>query len=112
MKIGRLAVILGPVVLALGCGGGSMNSIGSGGGGTPPAQESVVISKSTNGAFCVAMSTSFQPAEWDSAFFTLNPEPTTLNALGSLGPHHIRLQGISQGVPQGAAGTTSTAWDF
>ena len=89
-----------------------MGTSGGGGGGTPPAQESVVISKSTNGAFSVAMSTSFQPAEWDSAFFTLNPEPTTLNALGTLGPHHIRLQGISQGVPQGAAGTASTAWDF
>ena len=112
MKIVRLAVVLGPVVVALGCGGGSMGTSGGGGGGTPPAQESVVVSKSTNGAFSVAMSTSFQPAEWDSAFFTLNPEPTTLNALGTLGPHHIRLQGISQGVPQGAAGTPTTAWDF
>lgn len=83
-----------------------------GGGGTNPAQESVVISKTPSGAFSVAMSTSFQPAEWDNAFFTLNPEPTTLNNLGRLGPHHIRLQGVSQGVPQGAAGTASTGWDF
>jgi hypothetical protein len=111
MKMAKLAVLLAPVLLSLGCGGGSTGTSG-GGGGTPPGQESVVISKSTNGAFSVAMSTSFQPAEWDSAFFTLNPEPTTLNTLGTLGPHHIRLQGVSQGVPQGAAGTASTAWDF
>jgi len=57
------------------------------------------------------MSTSFQPAEWDYQFFQ-----TSLNAkttlLGNLLPHHIRLQGISQGVPQGMQGTTSTNWDF
>ena len=58
----------------------------------------------------MAMSTSFQPAEWDDAFFTLNPGATT--TLGTLGPNHIRLQGVSQGVPQGVAGTTSTNWDF
>jgi hypothetical protein len=56
------------------------------------------------------MSTSFQPAEWDYQFFSLNPTATT--TLGSLNPHHIRLQGVSQGVPQGSEGTSSTAWDF
>ena len=56
------------------------------------------------------MSTSFQPAEWDDQFFTLNPSaPTTL---GNLEPHHIRLQAVSEGVPQGAAGTGLTTWDF
>jgi hypothetical protein len=29
-----------------------------------------------------------------------------------LNPSHIPLQGISQGVPQGVAGTGSTNWDF
>ena len=77
---------------------------GGGGGGTNP--ESVVISNSTNGAFSLAMSTSFQPAEWDYSFFMLNPSATT--TLGNLGPHHIRLQGVSQGVPQ----TTAAMWDF
>jgi hypothetical protein len=76
------------------------------GGGTNAAPESVVISKTTNGAFRVAMSTSFQPAEWDDQFFTLNPGATT--PLGKLGPHHVRLQGVSQGVPQ----ITAAAWDF
>ena len=56
--------------------------------------------------FEVAMSTSFQPAEWDYQFFTLNPTATT--TLGNLQPAHTRLQGISQGVPQ----TTANTWDF
>jgi len=59
-----------------------------------------------SGSFHVAMSTSFQPAEWDNQFFTLNPTATT--TLGNLQPAHIRLQGISQGVPQ----TTANTWDF
>jgi hypothetical protein len=52
------------------------------------------------------MSTSFQPAEWDDQFFTLNPTATT--TLGTLGTHHIRLQGVSQGVPQ----STASTWNF
>ena len=52
------------------------------------------------------MSTSFQPAEWDNQFFTLNPNATA--PLGNLQPAHIRLQGVSQGVPQ----TTANTWDF
>lgn len=73
-----------------------------------------VVASSPTGPFSLAMSTAFQPAEWDYQFFSnnaaLNPSPQT--TLGNLGPHHIRLQGISQGVPQGAAASTSTAWDF
>jgi len=56
------------------------------------------------------MSTSFQPAEWDYQFFTLNPGATT--TLGNLGSHHARLQGISLGIPQGTQGTASMGWDF
>lgn len=52
------------------------------------------------------MSTSFQPAEWDYQFFTLNPTATT--PLNNLQSQHIRLQGVSQGVPQ----TTASTWDF
>ena len=69
-----------------------------------------VISSTAGGAFSVAMSTSFQPAEWDDAFFDLVASP--IPNLSNLGPHHIRLQGVSQGVPQGSEGTTSTAWNF
>jgi hypothetical protein len=52
------------------------------------------------------MSTSFQPAEWDYQFFSMNHAATT--ALGKLGPNHVRLQGVSQGVPQ----VTASSWDF
>jgi len=81
-----------------------------GGGGSNPPTATVTISRSTTGPFSVAMSTSFQPAEWDYQFFTLNPSATT--TLGNLGPHHVRLQAASQGVPQGSEGTASTAWNF
>jgi hypothetical protein len=64
------------------------------------------IGITNNGGFQVAMSTSFQPAEWDDQFFTLNPNATA--PLGNLQPAHIRLQGVSQGVPQ----TTANTWDF
>jgi len=71
---------------------------------------SAAIMRGSQGTFSVAMSTSFQPAEWDDQFFTLNPSaPTTL---GNLEPHHIRLQAVSEGVPQGAAGTSLPTWDF
>src|SRR6266852_3496618 len=90
------------------CGGGSMV--------TPPppplptVNATVTVNSATSGPFDLAMSTSFQPAEWDFQFFQNLPGATT--PLGNLQPHHIRLQGISKGVPQGAEGTSSTAWDF
>jgi hypothetical protein len=71
---------------------------------------SVIISNGKTGPFSVAMSTSFQPAEWDYQFFTTNPAATT--TLGTLQPKHIRLQAVSEGVPQGSEGTNSTAWNF
>ena len=66
----------------------------------------VQIANSVIGPLSLAMSTSFQPAEWDYQFFTINPAATT--TLGNLLPQHVRLQGISQGVPQ----TSATTWDF
>jgi Glycosyl hydrolase catalytic core len=92
------------------CGGGTTAIV------TPPPPPPVInaavtVSTTKVASFDVAMSTSFQPAEWDYRFFQ-----TSLNAkttlLGNLQPHHIRLQGISQGVPEGAAGTGSTTWSF
>lgn len=78
----------------------------------PPPVVNATVSVSTTKAaqFDVAMSTSFQPAEWDYQFFQSFPSATT--PLTNLQPHHIRLQGISQGVPQGSASTASTAWSF
>jgi hypothetical protein len=64
------------------------------------------VGTAKSGGFDVAMSTSFQPAEWDNQFFTLNPTATT--TLANLQPAHIRLQGVSHGIPQ----TTANTWDF
>ncbi len=86
-----------------------MGSGGGGGGGSTPTA-TVTISKSPGAPFSVAMSTAFQPAEWDYQFFTLNPSATT--TLSNLGPNHVRLQAASEGVPQGVQGTSSTAWNF
>jgi len=66
----------------------------------------IQVSSQTGGALQLAMSTSFQPAEWDYTFFKTFPRATT--PLGNLPPAHIRLQGVSQGVPQKADQT----WDF
>jgi hypothetical protein len=88
------------------CGGGSMGSTNPPPLPVPVVNASVAVSNSTNGTFDVAMSTSFQPAEWDYQFFQNFPGATT--PLNNLQPHHIRLQGVSQGIPQ----TSASSWDF
>jgi len=52
------------------------------------------------------MSTSFQPAEWSYTFF--QDFPSAVTPLENLLPQHIRLQAVSQGVPQIDPGD----WDF
>jgi hypothetical protein len=104
------AAILSSLALTLGCGGGSLGTPAGGGSSGSVPSDSVTIGKNVTGPFNVAMSTSFQPAEWDYTLFQSFPGLAT--TLGNLQPQHIRLQGVSQGVPQGAAGSTSTAWDF
>src|ERR1700752_2433115 len=103
---------LGVVVLLIStltaCGGGSMVTTPPPPPPPPPVNATVTVSSGTIGPFALAMSTSFQPAEWDYSFF--QQFPGALGPLGALNPSHIRLQGISQGVPQGAAGTGSTSW--
>lgn len=113
MKIIKTLASLTFLAFAAGCGGGNMNTGGGGnggGGGSNSTPATVTVSSTKGAAFSVAMSTSFQPAEWDYTFFQQNPSATT--PLGNLNPHHIRLQGVSQGVPQGSAGSNSTAWNF
>jgi hypothetical protein len=112
LRLGRVAleaVILSGLALALGCGGTSMSSSG-GLGTTPPPNDTVTVSSSVSGPFGVAMSTSFQPAEWDYTVFQDYSGLTT--TLGNLQPAHIRLQGVSEGVPQGMNDSASTAWSF
>ena len=64
-----------------------------------------------NGKLEEFMSTSFQPAEWDFQFFQNHPatEPAQLTKLG---PQHIRLQALSQGVPMKANTGQASDWDF
>ncbi|HEY6338647.1 MAG TPA: hypothetical protein VIW68_09160, partial [Candidatus Sulfotelmatobacter sp.] len=73
----------------------------------PPAPDvQVQVSSAVSGPLNLAMSTAFQPAEWDYQFFTNNPGATT--TLANLQPQHVRLQAISEGVPQ----TSATTWNF
>ena len=113
MRFLKLAVVCGFAAFASACGTSGMgpgDGDGGGGGGTNPTPASVTVSNTATGTFSVAISTSFQPADWDYQFFQLNPTATT--TLGNLGSRHVRLQGIVHGVPQGSEGTSSTAWDF
>ena len=103
-----IALLLTSIFAA--CGGGTM-STSTNPPPPPVVNANVSVDNVTAGPFDVAMSTSFQPAEWDYTFFQ-NSLTAKTTLLGNLQPHHIRLQGISQGVPQGVAGTTSTSWDF
>ena len=109
-KLGFVSALLAIAVLTA-CGGG-MGTQTQPPPPPPPApvQATVTVNSATSGPFDLAMSTSFQPAEWDDTFF--QQFPGALTPLGALNPSHIRLQGISQGVPQGSAGTASTSWDF
>ena len=107
MKV-RVLIPLVVSIFAAGCGGGSMNSTTTttNTGNPPPESVVVTVSNTSKGSFAVAMSTSFQPAEWDSTFFVTFPAATT--PLNNLLPQHIRLQPVSQGVPQKA----DQSWDF
>lgn len=67
----------------------------------------VTVSSAANGPFDVSLSTSFQPAEWDNTFFQTSAGAKEA-LLGNLQPHHVRLQTVSQGIPQ----TSATTWDF
>jgi hypothetical protein len=64
-----------------------------------------------NGKLQEFMSTSFQPAEWDYQFF-LNHTATEPAQLNTLGPQHIRIQGVSQAVPMKSNTGTANDWDF
>jgi hypothetical protein len=64
-----------------------------------------------NGRLQEFMSTSFQPAEWDYQFF-LNHAATEPAQLNTLGPQHIRIQGMSQAVPMKSNTGTASDWDF
>ncbi|MFI5072481.1 MAG: hypothetical protein ACHP8A_16490, partial [Terriglobales bacterium] len=101
----KITVLILLTAVLSGCGGGSMSTTTTT-GNPPPGSIAVSVSNTSTGPFSVAMSTSFQPAEWDYQFFANFPAATT--PLGNLLPQHVRLQPVSQGVPQKANQT----WDF
>ncbi|MFZ0662166.1 MAG: hypothetical protein WAM66_05695 [Acidobacteriaceae bacterium] len=72
----------------------------------------VAVGNAAAGALDEAMSTSFQIAEWTSNFFETYPgnetTPGAATLLGNLGPQHVRMQILSQAIPETAART----WDF
>jgi hypothetical protein len=70
---------------------------------------SVDTNQGVNGKLQQFMSTSFQPAEWDYQFFINHPSTALLNTLG---PQHIRIQGVSQAVPMTANTGNASDWDF
>lgn len=110
MKTLAALLAVSALVFQTACGGSSSTSMTPPPPPPPVATANVTVNNTTTQGFNVAMSTSFQPAEWDFQFFQNFPGATT--PLANLQPHHIRLQGISQGVPQGSEGTASQAWDF
>jgi hypothetical protein len=71
-----------------------------------------VVGSATAGTFNEAMSTSFQIAEWSQGFFQQYPgsgtTPSAATLLGNLEPQHVRMQILSQAIPETAANT----WDF
>jgi hypothetical protein len=71
-----------------------------------------VVGTASTGTLNEAMSTSFQIAEWTSSFFQTYPgtstTPAAVTLLGNLEPQHVRMQILSQAIPQ----TSATAWDF
>jgi hypothetical protein len=62
--------------------------------------------KGIKGRLQEAMSTSFQLASWADGFFEQFPSATT--PLGTLQPHHIRLQVLERDIAETSAGV----WDF
>ena len=111
-KVREISILLSFFMTLIACGGGGSGGIFPTPTPTPiptptPVQTvSVTVSSTVTGTpFKLAMSTSFQPAEWDYQFFTNHPMATV--PLGSLNPSHIRIQAVSQAIPQ-----TSSGWNF
>ncbi len=110
-KVREVSILLSFFMTLIACGGGGAGGIFPTPTPTPtptPVQTvSVTVSNTVTGApFKLAMSTSFQPAEWDYQFFTNHP--TAIQPLGDLNASHIRIQAVSQAIPQ----TGVSAWNF
>jgi len=78
----KLALTFALLVIAVltACGGG-MGTQTQPPPPPPPVQATVTVNSATSGPFDLAMSTSFQPAEWDYTFFQRFPPRPRLSAL-------------------------------
>jgi hypothetical protein len=73
---------------------------------------SVDTTMGVNGVLMQFMSTSFQVAEWDGNYFGGSNASSLESQLNALGPQHIRLQSVSQGVAMSTNTGTASDWNF
>lgn len=65
-----------------------------------------------NGVLKQFMSTAFQVAEWDGDYFGVPNAAALESKMTAMGPQHIRLQSVSQGVAMSTNTGTAADWDF
>jgi hypothetical protein len=65
-----------------------------------------------NGVLKQFMSTAFQVAEWDGDYFGGSNATSLENTMTAMGPQHIRLQTVSQGVAMSTNTGAAADWDF
>jgi hypothetical protein len=65
-----------------------------------------------NGVLEQFMSTSFQVAEWDGDFFGGTNAAALESTMNAMGPQHIRLQSVSEGVAMSTNTGTASDWNF
>ena len=65
-----------------------------------------------NGVLKEFMSTSFQVAEWDGDYFGGANASSLESTMTAMGPQHIRLQTVSQGVAMSTNTGTAADWNF
>jgi hypothetical protein len=73
---------------------------------------SVDTTMGVNGVLKEFMSTSFQVAEWDGDYFGGANASSLESTMTAMGPQHIRLQSVSQGVAMSTNTGTAADWNF
>jgi hypothetical protein len=73
---------------------------------------SVDTTMGVNGVLKEFMSTSFQVAEWDGDYFGGANASSLESTMNTMGPQHIRLQAVSQGVAMSTNTGTAADWNF
>jgi hypothetical protein len=73
---------------------------------------SVDTAMGVNGVLKEFMSTSFQVAEWDGDYFGGANASSLESTMTAMGPQHIRLQTVSQGVAMSTNTGTAADWNF